>query len=330
MAQTFYPITPTEITAGSANDWVTMDASAVVPADATGVILHIVSPTSTRNVGVRKPGSTDDRHLDIRGGTHYWTMIGVDANRYFEAYVESTTDIDIYVVGYTMAGVTFNTNADDKSLGTAGSFQPIDCSGEASGAIGLIWEVVNPEETDRRFGFRKNGSSDDRPLDLESENSCGAIIGCDASQICEGEIEHTDVDFFLVGYVTDGATFNTNATDVSLGGNSAYIDLDALPATANMGFIEVDGGGDRYGLRKNGESGGHADLYRTGFDHPWAIVACDASRIIEGKVASTNVDFFVVGYSTAVVVAAVELGAFYQRRNPFGLNIQTCGQVRAG
>lgn len=38
--------------------------------------------------------------------------------------------------------------------------------------------------------------------------------------------------------------------------------------------------------------------------------------------------YVVVDY-TAVGVA-VELGAFYQRRNPFGLNIQTAGQVRAG
>lgn len=44
----------------------------------------------------------------------------------------------------------------------------------------------------------------------------------------------------------------------------------------------------------------------------------DASNICEARVG------------TFPSAAVVELGAFYQRRNPFGLNIQSCGQVRAG
>lgn len=39
------------------------------------------------------------------------------------------------------------------------------------------------------------------------------------------------------------------------------------------------------------------------------------------------------GYNMSIYctyTAAAELGAFYQRRNPFGINIQSCGQVRGG
>ena len=309
MAQTFFPITPTEITASGANSWVDMDASALIAEGATGVILHVVNTSaSARYIGLRKNGSTDDRHSDMGETSHWWAMIGVDANRVFEAYVESTTDVDIYVVGYTKAGVTFKTNADDKSLGTTGSPQDIDCSTEAPSAIGLIWEISTSSSTLYQFSFRKNGSSDDRPCDTRYHHSFGAVIGCDASQICEGEIENTAVDFFLVGYITDGCTFNTNATDESLETYGEYIDLSALPDVTpapNMGFIEVNLPGAfrrAYGLRKNGQSGGYYDIYRNAYQLPWAIVECDASRIIEGKIASIAVDFFVVGYSTAVTI----------------------------
>ena len=298
MAQTFYPITPTEITPSGANDWVTMDASALAPANATGVILHCVSAGADA-FGLRKSGSTDDRSSALSANIHFWAMIGVDASRYFEAYVGSTTNIDIYVVGYTMAGVTFATNADDMSLGSTGDWYDIDCSTEAPSAIGLIWEVQG-SSTVYQFGLRKNGSSDDRHFDTKNHTSFGAVIGCDASQICEGYIENTAVDFFLVGYITDGATFNTNATDVSLGTADSWLDLTALPdENPNMGFIEaIDLYGMGYGLRKNGSA---EDIYYAGEYHCWGIVECDASRLIEGKIGHTSVDFFVVGYSTAVV-----------------------------
>jgi len=326
MAQTFYPITPTEIVPGGANDWETMDASGSVPANATGVILHIECNVSwDRYFGIRKPGSTDDRHSDICARAHFWAMIGVDASRYFEAYVESTTDIDIYVVGYTMAGVTFKTNADDMSLGVEDTWTPIDCSTEAPSAIGLIWEVEGGVSFDQ-FGLRKNGSSDDRHFDAPLHYCFGAIIGCDASQICEGYIETTDSDFFLVGYITDGCTFNTNADDVSLATADLYINLAALPAGANMGIIEVVTSiEDKYGLREEGQSGGHADIYEDANLHTWAIVKCDANRVIEGQIEDLNVDFFVVGYSTAEEAPAAGIGALYQLHNPFGLNILTTG-----
>ena len=300
MAQTFFPITPTEITAGSESAWVVMDASGLIPVGATGVILHCVNTAIThKEIGLRKNGSTDDRHTDMTSTSHFWAMIGVDGNRYFQAWVERTDDIDIYVVGYTKSGVTFRTNAVDKSTGATFDWRSMDCSSEAPDAIGLIWEVAASSLV-RQFGLRKNGSSDDRHFDTRFHSCFGAVIGCDGSQIIEGWREHLDILFYLVGYITDGCTFNTNADVVSLGSTGSYIDLSALPANADMGFIEVTGGAS-YGLRKNGESGGYYDIYTLSERHPWAIVECDSNQVIEGKIANLNVDFFVVGYSEVVV-----------------------------
>ena len=315
MAQTFFPITPTEFVPGGTGSWRDMDVSSVVPEGATGVILHVVDTASTNYyIGLRKNGSTDDRHAKMYR-CHWWAAIGVDANRIFEAYVGSTSAIDIYVVGYTMSGVTFKTNADDKSLGSTGSWQDIDCSTEAPSAIGLIWEIQG-SLSDVAFGFRKNGSSDDRHSNGREHRSFGAIIGCDASQICDGYIGATSIDFFLVGYITDGCTFNTNATDVSLGGTGTWTDLSALPSGAKMGFIEVTDGDNDYGLRKDGSS---ENIYTDANEHSWGIVECDASRIIEGKIANTGTDFFVVGYSTAVTLvekSSSDIGAGSEASSP--------------
>jgi len=302
MAQTFYPITPVEVTPGTASAWTDVDVSAYVPSGATGVILHCVNTYTTQyDFGLRKNGSTDNRINELRQSSHCWAAIGVDANRVFEAYVENTTYIDIYLVGYTMSGVTFFTNAYDKSLSSTGAWTDITCNTEAPSAIGLIFEV-GITTTDYNMGLRKNGSTDNRTAITRNHYTFGVIIGCDTSRICEGYVSNTAFKFYLVGYITDGATFNTNATDISLSSTGSWLDLAALPANANMGFIEVNdatSGGYNYGLRKNGSS---ENIYRIARYHPWAFVECDSSQIIEGEIANTAVDFFVVGYSKAVTI----------------------------
>jgi len=302
MAQTFYPIDPVEVTPGTANAWTDVDVSSYVPEGATGVILHVenASAFSSYDIGLRKNGSTDSREEWIGKDCHAWAMIGIDANRVFEAYIGHTTNINIYLVGYTITGVTFATNAYDKSLTTTDTWTDIDCAPQAPNAIGLIFEIVGTGGLN--YGLRKNGSSDDRYSGAYYHSCFGAVIGCDANQICEGYTETIANDFFLVGYITDGATFNTNATDVSLGSTGSWLDLSALPSGANMGFIEVltpSGSYYDYGLRKNGSA---EDIYHRVMCNCWGIVECDASQITEGKIENTNVDFFVVGYSTAVMI----------------------------
>ncbi|GAI04394.1 unnamed protein product, partial [marine sediment metagenome] len=122
-------------------------------------------------------------------------MIGVDGNRIFETYMDDVSNADIYIVGYTKSGVTFFTNAYDKSLEVSDEWTEIDCSTEAPSAIGLIWEVKQTGiSANNDMGLRKNGSTDDRHSDVDRYNCFGAVIGCDASQICEGWIDWTGVD----------------------------------------------------------------------------------------------------------------------------------------
>jgi hypothetical protein len=142
LAQTIFPLTPVDVSPGATGAWTDVDVSANVPVGATGVILLMVNTRGfADDIGARKNGSTDDRHDSFTG--HVGAGVGIDANRKFEAYIGTALDI-IYLIGYTMTGVTFFTNGVDKSLGGAGAWTDIDCSAEAPSAIGLIFENTAP------------------------------------------------------------------------------------------------------------------------------------------------------------------------------------------
>ena len=296
--QTFFPIDPVEVTPETINGWVDVNgADFGVPTGATGILLHCVATSAVTDYafGLRMNGSTDNRIDAIPYNTHCWAAIGVDANIIFEAYVGSTTNIDIYIVGYTMAGVTFFTNAYDKSLTNTSVWEGIDCSAEAPDAVGLIFEIVGDSSASYKFGLRKNNSTDARTTYVGLHSGFGFIIGCDTDQICEGTVNNITVGLYLVGYITDGATFNTNATNLSLNTTDTWLDLSALPADSIMGFIELYYDSKEYGLRKNGSS---EEIYHRAYHHPCAFVECDADHIIEGKIETTTEDFFLIGYAT--------------------------------
>jgi hypothetical protein len=119
----------------------------------------------------------------------------------------------------------------------------------------------------------------------------------DENEICEGYNIADSISFKLIGYVKSGATFNVNATDLSLVGTGAWTDLTTLPLDATGAFIEVTNSPDSgtyYGLRKNGEA---ENIYYGNGRHVWGVVEAD-TQIVEGEIASTDTDFWLIGYST--------------------------------
>jgi hypothetical protein len=101
----------------------------------------------------------------------------------------------------------------------------------------------------------------------------------------------------LVGYITDGVVFNTNATDVSISATNTWTDLPALPDDAVMGIYEIISTSDTYrgSIRGKGDS---IPLEFYARRHPWAAVDCDDDRIVQGYISNTAVDFFLIGYAT--------------------------------
>lgn len=301
-------LTPTDITPATAGSWQDADVSGSVPAGATGVILHIDATSigyGDWTTGWRKNGSTDSREGNVYTDQHFWAGCGVDSNRVLELYVTADNGnkwAKVWLVGYFTDDAVFFTNAVDKSLGATGSWIDIDISSDTGGdtAIGAILEIPAPGGN-HDWGVRKNGSSDNRAKGYYCRHTA-AIIGVDGSEIFEGQISNTDVDFFLVGYITEESTFLTNATDLSLGATGSWIDLSALPAGATGGFIEAicNDAQHSYGLRENGSA---ENFVGEMLAHQFGMVEADGSRLIEGQISNTAVDFFLVGYSETAVGA---------------------------
>jgi hypothetical protein len=194
-------------------------------------------------------------------------MCGVDADHIFE--VNAPASATVYLVGYTKTGVTFNTNGVDKSLGTTDAWVDTDCSTEAPSAVGLIFECQNNYSASGKFGWRKNGSTDDRTFGYSLHE--WIIIGCDDNRVCEQQVDDTSMDSWLIGYVTDGATFNTNGVDKSATTTGSYQDRTCSTDATGV-FLEWGQDNYTYAVRPNGSS---YDYVKQCFYHPWSLCGVD-------------------------------------------------------
>jgi hypothetical protein len=299
-------ITPVDVSPSNVDfTWVDIDCSSYVPMNSTGVIIHVYNYyDGLAKIGLRKNGSTDSLlplsyHFNLQQD---WRCVGIDNNRIFEFY-RTRPQQKIVLVGYTSSDCVFFINAIDKSFAVEDTWTDIDISANTgiNTAIGAMFNIINVDTTLTNWGFRKNGSTDIRNS-FAYANSF-AVIGLDSNEICEGYVsELNQLGIYLIGYILSDWAFNTNATDVSLASSGSYIDLAALPVGATGGIIEVQDGspGQYFALRKNGSS---EDIYYTpGYYHAWSMVECDANRVIEGKISSILMNFYLIGYTTTNLV----------------------------
>lgn len=290
-------ITPQDVALPDTGNWYDIDCSSYIAAGATGVILQ-VRVAGTITIGFRKNGSTDNLTDIAYSGALLWLTIGVDGDRIFEAYTTSLELIAINIVGYFDSDATFFTNITDITPETTNEWVDVDVSGNTGGdtAIGVLLHVLGNGSSN--WGVRKNGSTDDRKRDTDDWGA--ACIGVDGSEILE--IYNPDsVTFYLVGYIKAGATFLTNATDLSLGDTESWTDLSTLPEGATGAIIEVDNTGDWsyiFGFRENGSA---QDVTGNcgGEQHSWGMIKADSNRVVEGYISNVAVDFYLVGYTTA-------------------------------
>ncbi|GAH46488.1 unnamed protein product, partial [marine sediment metagenome] len=267
-----------------------------VPSGASGVILHFQNKGAAGDtMGARMKGSNDVRTSEPFPLAHFMVMtglgIGGDLDK-FELYVGDHTEQIFELIGYTTGGVTFFADAKDKSTTTLNEFVSVDMSATCPNAIGIIIEYISTGY--QKLALRKNGSEDDRLFYAYKHG--WAIVGCDGSQIFQQEIDNIAMDIFVVGYITDGATFLTNATDISTATTGEWVDLTTLPEGAVIAFVEITCIGDAtsYGLRKDGSA---EDIYGpASCGHCWLIVEA-LERVIEGKIHDETVDFFLVGHA---------------------------------
>jgi hypothetical protein len=273
--------------------WTDVDVSSSVPSGATGVIVRIVNTGiangGTRYMGLRNNGSTDATRDYIRAASTTYAYIGIDSSRIFEAW-KGNDDIEMYLHGYFESPAEFFTNAIDKSIGSTTTWTDVDISSDTGGdtAIGaILLHECNFATASKTGGYRKNGSTDTNIAEISSYyNLFGFIVGVDGSEIFEGYISTLDIDTYLVGYITDDATFQTNSIDVEPSTTGSYQDMTALTATIPLGgiyFVGNSGAIDGYGIRKKGET---YDFYD---DILGSITSdCDMNGVCQARIESTG------------------------------------------
>lgn len=312
-----YDVTPVAFAA-----WTDVDVSDYVPDTASGVVVEIDTADNWKETGLRKNGSSDNLVYDSE---HYWAMVGVDEDGVFEVYLEDNT-VHLYIRAYTDECWEYNTDADDISMTDLAAWTDVDISTYApSDATGAIIQIVNTDAGNpRTTGVRKNGSADDRHDNLLQENHTWRIVGLDDNQILEGYIATADVDFYLIGWVTGGATFATNGTDKSLGGAGVWTNVDCSTEAPNAEYLIFEFGiatDDGIGLRENGST----DNVITDITSSQAqgIVKCDMNQVCENYEEDiANTEVFLIGYTTC--------GIYPPHPNPtYNLSVSVAG-VAAG
>ncbi len=297
---------PVDVTPAVAGSFQDVNVSALVPPGATGVLVLYHNPTgAVYSYGLRKKGSTDPFTVDAaKDGQQAFLMTGLDLNRTFQVYT-SNTGVKTYLYAYTMGGAVFFDNRIDKSPLTTGAWVDVDVSADTglTTAIGAIFTVHNSSGNGWQFSLRKNGSTDNRVTDIRADTMALGLIGLDPAEIAEMNVTDATVDLYLVGYVTHGARFFTNALDKSTATEGSYVDVDItaniLPGDdANGAILEIDPSNNRRqtALRKNGSG---EDLYLE-MSKGFGSVAIDAGDIFEQKIQVDDMDIYLVGYSLAV------------------------------
>jgi hypothetical protein len=296
---------PVLITNPTANQWGTINIGDYVSLPAggiTGVLLRIMNTRGEIGAwGLRMDGSLDTRYGYIGAVTMATAMIGCKSNKiniFFQHQYPSS--FQFWIEGYTTGGYTFFSEAVDKSPATRGSWQDVDCSVLAPNAVALIFEYLS---TDVR-GLRKNGSTDNRTGGTGSyQHDIGlGFVGCDENKICEAYISAgSSNSLWLIGYVASSdttLTMDTNGTAVTLPTAETYGDLEALPASAQMGVYEFTGSALRYfSIRKKGST---FESYACRSLRSTFIIQGNVDRLVEAKVSSlSGSSLYLLGYTTA-------------------------------
>lgn len=288
-------VTPTTYTPVNNSAWNTVDASALVPSGASGVMCYLRSDAGGVETGIRKNGSTDNVLGFLPANGYTSVYIGVDGSRQFQVYKSGSEAPTVVVYGYfTSSEATFFTNFTSFTVTTAYTWQDVDISGISTGALAAFGFTRGSPNSG--FAVRKNGSTDNRINDNGNFDYGGFLIGVDGSSIFEVSAAENSALGYITGYITANITTNTNGTVRTPGVTGSYQTLTALPSGAIAGLYEVASNGSS-ALRKNGDS---LDIYGpNGKVQRTHIAECDASRICEAKISASGVTIFEMGYFTA-------------------------------
>lgn len=206
---------PGDILPPTTNSWGTVDVSGYVDPDADGVILLVDSLDSgDQKYGIREFGSSFTGQSDVGAYGNSMYLVGINSNGRFDAFIE-TTDVKIYLVGYTMGSVVYDLEdvpiADPANLD---SWKELDADGDgvAVPANGLFLRVENTGGTHEKAGFRHGDSTDDWNGDVRGNHHIQAGTGIRADNVLDEYLENANLDVTVEAYTKPPAPAGPTAT----------------------------------------------------------------------------------------------------------------------
>ncbi len=231
------------INPSTTGSWQDIDLSAIVPADATGVVVEFDNTADSDYRAVVR-GKEDTR--DYMSNASYNTIkvkrsrfqiVKLDASRFIEGWI-TNQNVDIWLRGYTTGGDPSYFDVPPEITPSAGSWQPIDVTGQVdAGADGVILFIASQDASSRTYAIREVGSTDQQTpaYGLEQYGDSMYLVGLNAAKQFEANIQATTVKIYLVAQTKGSVVYYTN--DTALPDISSWVSRDAddfsVPEGAN-------------------------------------------------------------------------------------------------
>lgn len=217
-----------DVTPGSwtGTGWVTISAPALVPSDATGLVLEVQADAANtdRHLFFRSADDTTSAGNSLRWGSaqavdyasdpanepvdSYWLVfVPVDAN--LECEVAKTTGADSFTIrclGW-FGEVSWLSTPTLKSFTANGAWQTVDVTsdlgGDAGGAVAAIVKMLNTSaKTSNAVGVREYGGTRAADMALKEASSAPFLVPLDSSDRLEAQAPSSSgVTAYLLGYV---------------------------------------------------------------------------------------------------------------------------------
>ncbi|MDP6821975.1 MAG: hypothetical protein QF554_01630 [Dehalococcoidia bacterium] len=220
-----YLSTPVDVSPATTGSWTTVDVSANVDADATGVILFLDATANDTTYGIREVGSSfSDITHRLEGESNGMYFVGIDTNDQFDIYLEDAS-IVVYLIAYTEQSVVYYTDDVAVADPAINGWRDIDADtySISEAANGLILYAQNNRNSKVDFGIRKNGSTDDFDRELPAQAHLQGGVGIDTDNIWEEFIDRTDTDISIAAYTVAR----------NIGNSVLHADADVLIRRAN-------------------------------------------------------------------------------------------------
>ena len=215
------------------------------------------------------------------------------------------------------SGFYWFVNAKDVSLSASSTaWQTIDLSAQVpSGATGVTVEVVNTGASNDNSGMLR-GTEDGRDYmsnpahgEMEARTHRWQMVKLDSSRLIQGYIEHTDIDFKLLGYtIGTDPTYFAGPSDITPSATSTWVTVSAaggVSGSADGVILLVESTNSdalSFGIREKTSTYSTTNRGLQPYGNTMYMVGIDASDEFEAFLQDTGINTYLVGETTGSVV----------------------------